>query len=282
MATPFAADGSLDLDACARARAPPRRARLRGARARGHDRRGPDADRRREARAVRGGARRGRLGRARDRQHRHLRHRALGAPHARGAAARRARLPGRHAVLQQAAGRGPGAPLRGHRGGRRRPAGDHLQHPAARDPEPRAAICSRGSRARARTSSPSSRRRPTSTRRARSSTPASCSTPATTTCSRRSSSSAGRAASASPRTSSAREMLRMCELAEAGDFEGVRALDRELAPVYDALAHDDQPDSAQGGARAHRAPRGRAPAARWSRRPTSNAPCCAPPLRREA
>ena len=32
------------------------------------------------------------------------------------------------------------------------------------------------------------------------------------------------------------EMLRMCELAEAGDFDGVRALDRELATVYDALA----------------------------------------------
>ena len=31
------------------------------------------------------------------------------------------------------------------------------------------------------------------------------------------------------------EMLRMCELAEAGDFDGVRALDRELAPVYDAM-----------------------------------------------
>ena len=32
------------------------------------------------------------------------------------------------------------------------------------------------------------------------------------------------------------EMLRMCELAEAGDFEAVRALDRELATVFDALA----------------------------------------------
>jgi 4-hydroxy-tetrahydrodipicolinate synthase len=32
------------------------------------------------------------------------------------------------------------------------------------------------------------------------------------------------------------EMLRMCELAESGDFDGVRALDRELATVYDALA----------------------------------------------
>ena len=34
--------------------------------------------------------------------------------------ARRARLPGRHAVLQQAAGRGAGAPLRSHRRGRGR------------------------------------------------------------------------------------------------------------------------------------------------------------------
>ena len=32
------------------------------------------------------------------------------------------------------------------------------------------------------------------------------------------------------------EMLRMCDLAEAGDFEAVRALDRELHPVYEALA----------------------------------------------
>jgi 4-hydroxy-tetrahydrodipicolinate synthase len=31
------------------------------------------------------------------------------------------------------------------------------------------------------------------------------------------------------------EMLRMCELAEAGDFDGVHALDRELAPVFDAM-----------------------------------------------
>jgi 4-hydroxy-tetrahydrodipicolinate synthase len=31
------------------------------------------------------------------------------------------------------------------------------------------------------------------------------------------------------------EMLRMCELAESGDFEAVHALDRELAPVFDAM-----------------------------------------------
>src|ERR1700710_1863333 len=31
------------------------------------------------------------------------------------------------------------------------------------------------------------------------------------------------------------DMLGMCELAEAGDFDGVRALDRELAPVFDAM-----------------------------------------------
>ena len=117
---------------------------------------------------------------------------------------------------------------------------------------------------------------------ARSSTPGSCSTPATTTCSRPSSSWAARAASASPRTSSARDMLRMCELAEAGDFEGVRALDRELSPVYEALLDHDQSHPAQGGARAHRAPRWARRGFRWSRRPKSNVPCCAPPLRREA
>ena len=37
------------------------------------------------------------------------------------------------------------------------------------------------------------------------------------------------------------DMLRMCELAEAGDFEGVRALDRELAPVYEALSVTTNP-----------------------------------------
>jgi 4-hydroxy-tetrahydrodipicolinate synthase len=37
------------------------------------------------------------------------------------------------------------------------------------------------------------------------------------------------------------DMLRMCDLAEAGDFEGVQALDRELATVYDALAVTTNP-----------------------------------------
>jgi 4-hydroxy-tetrahydrodipicolinate synthase len=37
------------------------------------------------------------------------------------------------------------------------------------------------------------------------------------------------------------EMLRMCELAEAGDFDGVRALDRELSVVYEALAVTTNP-----------------------------------------
>ena len=32
------------------------------------------------------------------------------------------------------------------------------------------------------------------------------------------------------------EMLRMCELAESGDLEGMRALDAELTPVYEALS----------------------------------------------
>ena len=31
------------------------------------------------------------------------------------------------------------------------------------------------------------------------------------------------------------EMLRMCDLAESGDFDGVRALDRELTSVFDAM-----------------------------------------------
>jgi 4-hydroxy-tetrahydrodipicolinate synthase len=37
------------------------------------------------------------------------------------------------------------------------------------------------------------------------------------------------------------DMLRMCELAEAGDFEGVRTLDRELSPVYEALSVTTNP-----------------------------------------
>ena len=37
------------------------------------------------------------------------------------------------------------------------------------------------------------------------------------------------------------DMLRMCDLAEAGDFEAVRALDRELSVVYEALAVTTNP-----------------------------------------
>ena len=37
------------------------------------------------------------------------------------------------------------------------------------------------------------------------------------------------------------EMLRMCELAESGDLEAMHALDRELATVYDALATTTNP-----------------------------------------
>ena len=37
------------------------------------------------------------------------------------------------------------------------------------------------------------------------------------------------------------EMLRMCELAEAGDLDGMRALDGELAKVYDALSVTTNP-----------------------------------------
>jgi 4-hydroxy-tetrahydrodipicolinate synthase len=37
------------------------------------------------------------------------------------------------------------------------------------------------------------------------------------------------------------DMLRMCELAEAGDFDAVRELDRELHPVYEALSVTTNP-----------------------------------------
>ncbi len=37
------------------------------------------------------------------------------------------------------------------------------------------------------------------------------------------------------------DMLHMCELAEAGDFDGVRALDRELSPMYEALSVTTNP-----------------------------------------
>ncbi len=37
------------------------------------------------------------------------------------------------------------------------------------------------------------------------------------------------------------EMLRMCELAESGDREGLRALDAELTPVYEALSITTNP-----------------------------------------
>jgi 4-hydroxy-tetrahydrodipicolinate synthase len=37
------------------------------------------------------------------------------------------------------------------------------------------------------------------------------------------------------------DMLRMCELAEAGDFDAVHELDRELTPVYEALSITTNP-----------------------------------------
>jgi 4-hydroxy-tetrahydrodipicolinate synthase len=37
------------------------------------------------------------------------------------------------------------------------------------------------------------------------------------------------------------DMLRMCELAEAGDFDGMRALDRELSPLFEALSVTTNP-----------------------------------------
>ena len=37
------------------------------------------------------------------------------------------------------------------------------------------------------------------------------------------------------------DMLRICELAEAGDFEAVHELDRELTPVYEALSITTNP-----------------------------------------
>jgi 4-hydroxy-tetrahydrodipicolinate synthase len=37
------------------------------------------------------------------------------------------------------------------------------------------------------------------------------------------------------------DMLRMCELAEAGDFDAVHELDRELSPVYEALSITTNP-----------------------------------------
>ena len=37
------------------------------------------------------------------------------------------------------------------------------------------------------------------------------------------------------------DMLRICELAEAGDFEAVHELDRELSPVYEALSITTNP-----------------------------------------
>ena len=37
------------------------------------------------------------------------------------------------------------------------------------------------------------------------------------------------------------DMLRICELAEAGDFEGAHELDRELSPVYEALSITTNP-----------------------------------------
>ena len=77
------------------------------------------------------------------------------------------------------------------------------------------------------------------------------------------------------------EMLRMCDLAESGDFDGVRALDRELTSVYDALSITTNPIPLKAALELIGLRVG-PPGFRWSRRPMSNVPCCAPPLRREA
>ena len=101
--TPFRADGSVDYDRFRELARTSRRPRLRRPRRHRHDRRVADAHRRGALRALRGGPRGGRRPGDRGRRHRHLLDRALGSPDRAGARARRPRLPGRHAVLQQAA-----------------------------------------------------------------------------------------------------------------------------------------------------------------------------------
>ena len=90
------------------------------------------------------------------------------------------------------------------------------------------------------------------------------------------------AASASPRTSSAPTC---CACASSPRPATSRACARSTASwrrCYEALSVTDQSDPAQGGARAARAPRRRAAAAAGRGDRRASAPCCAPPLRREA
>ena len=131
-----------------------------------------------------------------------VRHRAFGASHRACARDRRPRLPRRDAVLQQAAAAGHRRPRRGDRG-RDGSAGGVLRHPEPRRRRCRAGddLGARGDRERPR---PSSRRSRRSTRRGTSSRRASTSTPATTTSSIRSSRSGASEGSACTRTSSAR------------------------------------------------------------------------------
>ena len=130
MVTPFAADGSLDVDGAAQlATLPGRRAAQRRPGDQRDHRRVADHHRRREGVA----APRGRRGRRRPgqdrRRRRHQRHRAHDRAGHRRREGRRARAAGRDAVLQQAAAGRPGPAL--HRGRRRhRPADHGLRHPA--------------------------------------------------------------------------------------------------------------------------------------------------------
>ena len=134
--------------------------------------------------------------------------------------------------------------------------------------------------ARATTSSPSSRRRPTSTRRARSSSRA------------RALRRQRRPARAVPRARRRRRHLRRLAPGRQRDAAHVRprrgrrlrrrprARPRADARLRRALRHDQsrsrsRPRSSSSGSASAR------PGCRWSRRPTSNAPCCAPPLERE-
>ena len=89
--------------------------------------------------------------------------------------------------------------------------------------------------AASRTSSRSSSRRPTPRRPARSSSRGSRSTRATTTSCCRSSRSAAAAASRSPRTSSAARFIELCDLVAADRLDEAHARNNELAPLLDAL-----------------------------------------------